>query len=482
MPLDNKSIQKRLSQIELDISQMNKMIDNNVDPMMENSSASVSLHDEKKNMDSWDTSEENSTVSDDEVENKLDNEEVRPIVPSNEDADISDAENIQMEHHNNDVEDVEQEMPVLRNVSQGYNARKNRQSVYIDEMLIQTMDDENVTTTDVRIIRADGDDNRGLELDLVKTTSGFDLFQDSSEIPQQKQQVEEQAPAISSDISDSKLSVKNTSQKDLEPEVNASPKLMPHEESLQNFNITTTGDSQDNLTMYKDAMSRENLVLLSRANDDHTGEAIHSPIAESPIILPKNTFQNNDSNINNNNINVSTINNNNTSNSVPTRNLSKRVASPFRVVSVGQTKKDGMVNRQASTGSTFSGNSRNSSLSTHDNVSIHSHESKQERISSEGSQGSHKSGDSIEVLQAKYDQLSVKCTKLEKEIKYLKKMLKEKSLSLDDLKKLQNAIVKLQEYLDQKTKQKYEIGVLVRRHLRRQINSGQNGEFWTGRL
>ncbi|XDT31773.1 Hypothetical protein J6889_03088 [Nakaseomyces glabratus] len=54
------------------------------------------------------------------------------------------------------------------------------------------------------------------------------------------------------------------------------------------------------------------------------------------------------------------------------------------------------------------------------------------------------------------------------------------TLSIDDSRKLTRAIAKLQEYLDKKNKERYEVGVLLSRQLRRDINRGENGEFWIG--
>lgn len=88
--------------------------------------------------------------------------------------------------------------------------------------------------------------------------------------------------------------------------------------------------------------------------------------------------------------------------------------------------------------------------------------------------------ENIVKLQRRHDYLSQKCAKLSKEIDYLTKMNSQSTLDIEDTRKLTNALKKLQEYLDKKTKEKYEVGVLLSRKLRRQINLGENGEFWIG--
>lgn len=88
--------------------------------------------------------------------------------------------------------------------------------------------------------------------------------------------------------------------------------------------------------------------------------------------------------------------------------------------------------------------------------------------------------DSISKLQKRLDYLTKKCIKLQKEINYLNDMNRKNTLSIEDKRKLASAIDKLQEYLDRKTKEKYDLGVLVSRQLRKEIDRGENGQFWIG--
>ncbi|AAS53398.2 AFR027Cp [Eremothecium gossypii ATCC 10895] len=102
------------------------------------------------------------------------------------------------------------------------------------------------------------------------------------------------------------------------------------------------------------------------------------------------------------------------------------------------------------------------------------------RTSSAGDKAAPVSADeqSMLKLQRKHDYLTMKCVKLSKEIKYLTNLKKTGSLSVEDTRKMNDALDKLQEYLDRKSKEKYEIGVLLSRRIRKHINNGSNGQFW----
>lgn len=83
-------------------------------------------------------------------------------------------------------------------------------------------------------------------------------------------------------------------------------------------------------------------------------------------------------------------------------------------------------------------------------------------------------------LQTRHDYLARKCTKLSREIQYLCDLRDRGAVAPEDARKINNALTKLQEYLDLKTKERYEIGVLLSRQLRREIDRGENGQFWVG--
>lgn len=215
----------------------------------------------------------------------------------------------------------------------------------------------------------------------------------------------------------------------------------------------------------------------SMSTGDNTG--IRQPSAvrydlslnDDKIILPKHT--------NGKDITIATCDNNTSSisestmfkneniedkSSPSTVTVEKRkTTNPFRVISVSSP--------------TSTSSSRvNSTCSNHS-----SHSSRKSSSFQKDTNYNANADDSIMKLQNRHEYLMEKCIKLEKEIKYLRQMESQGSLTLEDGKKLNRAINKLQEYLDRKTKERYEIGVLLSRNLRRQINRGENGEFWIGR-
>ncbi|AQZ12737.1 BNI5 (YNL166C) [Zygosaccharomyces parabailii] len=136
-----------------------------------------------------------------------------------------------------------------------------------------------------------------------------------------------------------------------------------------------------------------------------------------------------------------------TTNNTPV--ASRRPTNPFRVVSVGVVGADGRTSRKTSAG-TYSYYKDNHQI------------------------------DGFAMLQRKLDHLTKKCAKLQKEIDYLSQMNSSSSLPIDDSRKLSRAIAKLQEYFDKKNKEKYEVGVLLSRQLRKEIDRGDNGQFWIG--
>lgn len=83
-------------------------------------------------------------------------------------------------------------------------------------------------------------------------------------------------------------------------------------------------------------------------------------------------------------------------------------------------------------------------------------------------------------LQTRHDYLARKCIKLQREIQYLSDLRDRGAVAPEDARKINSALEKLQEYLDLKTKERYEIGVLLSRQLRREIDRGENGQFWVG--
>ncbi|QLG74153.1 hypothetical protein HG535_0G00380 [Zygotorulaspora mrakii] len=135
--------------------------------------------------------------------------------------------------------------------------------------------------------------------------------------------------------------------------------------------------------------------------------------------------------------------------STPTTPSLRRSTNPFRVISVGNTSHDV--------------SSRKSSKSSMENES-----------------NCVEPTSNTAKLERRLDYLTKKCSKLQKEIAYLHDMSNQTTLPIDDKRKLIEAIGKLQEYQDLKTKEKYEIGVQLSRQLRKDIDRGENGQFWVG--
>lgn len=86
----------------------------------------------------------------------------------------------------------------------------------------------------------------------------------------------------------------------------------------------------------------------------------------------------------------------------------------------------------------------------------------------------------MESLQRKEKHLNRKIKKLESEIEYLNNLIDNAGITsdLNEMRKVKSAIDKLQSYLDQVFKEKYEIGTLITRAVRKKIDSGEGGEFW----
>lgn len=86
----------------------------------------------------------------------------------------------------------------------------------------------------------------------------------------------------------------------------------------------------------------------------------------------------------------------------------------------------------------------------------------------------------FDELQSRDQELTLKIHKLNKEIEYLKSLVETASVTSDlsELRKLKYAIEKLEEYLDKKQKDKYEVGIQLTRAVRKRVDSGESGEFW----
>lgn len=157
---------------------------------------------------------------------------------------------------------------------------------------------------------------------------------------------------------------------------------------------------------------------------------------------------------------------------------SKRVTSAFRVVSVSSNKNNRKSSSSSSSTKVFDDKSNTSGK---ENNTVPKNSDQHSTDSGEKMNNARTTTiDNITQLQNMHEHLANKCVKLSKEIKYLTSLQSDPSISFEDGQKLQIALIKLQDYLDLKLKEKYEVGVKLSRQLRKQINMGENGEFWIG--
>ena len=171
------------------------------------------------------------------------------------------------------------------------------------------------------------------------------------------------------------------------------------------------------------------------------------------------------------------------STSITPRRVSSHQYSPFRVVSVsgkGARKTSGGNSLRPTSGvSSGSGETGKNVLKERDIEAIKMRR-EEERAAREQQREEEEERLNLLRLEKKYELLTNKCNKLAKEVRYLTRMLGEGKLSIEDSRKLKVGLERLQEYLDKKTKEKYETGVLLSRQLRRRIDRGENGQFWIG--
>lgn len=197
------------------------------------------------------------------------------------------------------------------------------------------------------------------------------------------------------------------------------------EATSQPRHADTTGDTTD-YAVDRTTDTSEDFTVGNVTTATSSHSSLSSPVEpETPIFIPKN------------NATLNTVGG-------PGTTTLRRPTNPFRVVSVGASHSDGSGTRKPSD------------------------EARATDV------------DSATKLQKRLDYLTKKCLKLQKEIKYLHDMNYNNTLSIEDGRKLSSAIDKLQEYLDRKTKEKYDLGVLVSRQLRKEIDRGENGQFWIG--
>ena len=171
------------------------------------------------------------------------------------------------------------------------------------------------------------------------------------------------------------------------------------------------------------------------------------------------------------------------SNSATPRRISSHQYSPFRVVSVsskGSRKISGGNGLRTTSGTSIGSGETGKNILKERDIEAIKMRREEERAAREQQREEEEERLNLLRLEKKYELLTNKCNKLAKEVRYLTRMLGEGKLSIEDSRKLKVGLERLQEYLDKKTKEKYETGVLLSRQLRRRIDRGENGQFWIG--
>ncbi|CAB4253901.1 similar to Saccharomyces cerevisiae YNL166C BNI5 Protein involved in organization of septins at the mother-bud neck [Maudiozyma barnettii] len=432
MGLDQEKIKKRLSQIELDIDKMNQMIDDNLQLGTTNDED----QEQSKEIDDTDTVNKKEEEEEEEEGNaELEMNEVVAEVVQKAPVHL---DSIYDSQHDGLGEPVKVVDGKTHKVSQAH-----------DENAVGKLSLEKVVSAAKSIASA--------AEEMVDTSIDATVGPEVDE-PVGETSLEKVISAAKSVSSAAEEMVDNLLDTAGEPVNNNDSKITPKDEVMDNAaetsvekivkgieKVNNAAEMMGNETVQAPVVAPvapQTTTENNNINDDNEWEEISEENTEtvdkdtSKIVLPKHTGHN-------------------TTDTTPTiaddamieRITSKRLPSrSFRVISVGST---------------------NSSLT--------------ERNISPISTGSIDSEETtLERLEQRYDHLSNKTGKLTKEISYLTGMVNKGNLSIDDSKRLKVALTKLQEYLDRKTKERYETGVLLSRQLRRQIDKGENGQFWVG--
>lgn len=379
MGLDQEAIKKRFSQIELDINNMNRIIDDNLQIN--------EVEKDIKNTKEPSQSEE-PTYEIEKDENILSPQKFSEVTAQAADAFVNNACVAQKKESCKGDKEIE----------------KNLEDNLAPERKHETEEVE--TPTNIEVLTKE-------KVEIIE--------------PHRVVKVEETHSLKAAVGTDSIAEVKNEISSGL-PVVSV-PREM--EESLKDSSATFDSHAIDQSTD-----TSEDFAAVNGTSASSYPSSFSSPVEPiTPIFLPKNKSEDQ---------------NKTDKEMIPSSTTSlRRPTNPFRVVSVGTTNGDGT-------------SSRKSSREIPDDTS--------KLTDVDGASKSQK----------RLDYLAKKCLKLQKEIKYLRDMNSQNTLSIEDGRRLSNAIDKLQEYLDRKTKEKYELGVLLSRQLRKEIDRGENGQFWIG--
>ncbi|KAG0667310.1 hypothetical protein C6P44_000040 [Monosporozyma unispora] len=541
MGLDSDNIKKRLSQLELDVKQMNQMIDDNLhiddaedtlrDSNQEEHERGEDEHEHGSDHDSkeadesreyHETEEHNQSYLQDEILEAIENTQQSFV----QNAATGDNDNEQANNvHNDNVEESKKfEEPVHHEETDiRHEKHKESQDIAKPESEIIQQHNENNVDEPVENVR---DEIATEELQPISEKNGdaspINNEEKHENVTLKSHEQEDSIPKTETEVPKSKqeASITATDDENSHPEelsVETSNKTVI-EETVETKNTESIEDQtpleqpqnhetseisvpvKEDTAIATEAHPEEIDVPVENDNEDEWEEVseqeeeeepavVNPPVSENnamrqestvkydlaaggdKIVLPKH---NTSTMTPASNIVASSITVNSPTGSQPGSKLNlstpverRKSTNPFRVISVGSPNS--------------ANGSRINSASSNRSVMSNSSNNNNSGATPQDSESNSKLGDSIATLQSRQEYLINKCNKLAKEIKYLRQMESEGSLTLGDGKKLNRAINKLQEYLDRKTKERYEVGVLLSRQLRRQINRGENGEFWIGR-
>ncbi|SMN19818.1 similar to Saccharomyces cerevisiae YNL166C BNI5 Protein involved in organization of septins at the mother-bud neck [Maudiozyma saulgeensis] len=422
MGLDQEKIKKRLSQIELDIDKMNQMIDDN-----------LQLGTTDDTMQEQVAADSNDDAEDEKIES-----EVKEVV----------AEVVKAPVHLDSMYDSQHEglgEPIKVKDSKIDEATQTQEEEPVNETPLEkvvsaakSIASAAEEMVDTSIDAAVGPNEEEEEEEEIANTSLEKVISAAKSVGSAAEEminnsldiavdpVENEDTAVNQN--DRVLEVNETSVKKI---VNSIEEVNNAPETMINETVDTPVDTHVVSQLKPDDDEWEEIT---EENVETVGKETDTDENTSKIVLPKHTGHNTSS--------TPTI----ADDKMIERITSKRLPSrPFRVISVG---------------------SANSSAT--------------ERNISPIPAGTDPEESTLERIEQRYDYLTNKTTKLTKEISYLTGMVSQGNLSIDDSKRLKVALTKLQEYLDRKTKERYETGVLLSRQLRKQIDKGENGQFWVG--
>ena len=417
--LDQEDVKKRMSQIELDINQMNKMIDENLQ-LGEN--------------DGHDSGTEGVEGA---VGEEVDGQAgpVEPVVTTaaEETSETKDIEHEQVTNEGmaKEVEDASESSVQATEQAQDQQAGTNEETNTFKTESMPEPETQAPEVNDLEMKEPEMKEPETVEPETVEPEMKEpETVEPETVEPEMKEPVIKETDALEPEMKHAEIPPQATTEEQ--------PTRHDEWEDVEEEEFNEIDTSTESNNVIGDTKQAEGSSVLAagdlRGNVADNGNL--TPVtdiddAESTIFIPKKQNQNSEL----------------TEQMKETLRNTRRTTNPFRVISVSSSN--------SSTNSSRKSSGQDMGL---------------EQTPSE----------QLKRYEQRHYYLTTKCGKIQKEIDYLNKMNSQGTLSIDDSRKLTRAIAKLQEYLDKKNKERYEVGVLLSRQLRRDINRGENGEFWIG--